>query len=127
MTSETAPRILVVDDDAPISRMIQLVLQSEGVRVSTAPEGRSGLAALEDQSFDLLVLDLQMPVLDGRAMYRELRERGHSIPTVVLSAFGAEAAREELGAEAALPKPFDIDELVRVIKVVLGAARRLAS
>ena len=123
MTGEGAPRILVVDDDPPILRMIQLTLQSEGFRVSTAPEGQTGLAALEDQQFDLLVLDLQMPVLDGRAMYRELRARGHDVPTLVLSAFGAEAAREELGAEAALRKPFDIEELIRVINAVLAATR----
>lgn len=57
-------------------------------------------------------LDLQMPVVDGRTFYRELRARGHRMPVVILSAFGAHAAQRELGAAAAVAKPFEPDDLV---------------
>lgn len=117
---DRATRVLVVDDDAALLRMIRLTLVSDGFDVTDATDGIAGLEALEAQTFDLLILDLQMPRMDGREMYRELRARGHDLPVMILSAYRAESARTELGAQAALNKPFDIDVLITQIEALLA-------
>lgn len=119
-------RVLVVDDDEALLRMVRLTLSSAGCRVTTAGNGIEGLDRLdEDEVFDVVVLDLQMPRMDGRSFYHEMRERGHTPEVVVLSAYGAQEARRELGASAAIPKPFDPDYLVEIVRR-LGGARQPA-
>jgi CheY-like chemotaxis protein len=88
------PRILVVDDDEALLRMIRLTLISEGYAVTTATDGFEGLAAMARAEFALVVLDLQMPRMDGRMMYAEMQRRGCEIPVLLVSAYGAEAARK---------------------------------
>jgi DNA-binding response OmpR family regulator len=112
-------RVLVIDDDAPMSRMIAMTLRSSGYDVSTASNGELGLEEVEATPPDVIVLDLMMPVMDGRTFYRELRHRGFHIPVVILSAHGAREAQRELQAEAAINKPFlpedladKVDELI---------------
>jgi DNA-binding response OmpR family regulator len=114
------PHILVVDDDDAMSRMIRLTLVSEGYSVTTAGDGFEGLEALERQNFALIVLDLQMPRMDGREMFAEMQRRGIQIPVVVLSAYGAEAAGLELKAAGAITKPFDTAVLLERIKRIIG-------
>ena len=116
-----APRILVVDDDQALLRMISLALVSDGFRVTVASDGTMGLDAIEGEQFDLLVLDLQMPGMDGRTMFRELRLRGYTFPVLVLSAYGADAARVELNAEAAMAKPFDTDDFLNGVHALLSS------
>jgi len=82
------PRILVVDDDEAMSRMIRLTLVTGGYAVTTAADGVEGLAAIAGEEAALIVLDLQMPRMDGRAMYVEMKRRGIEIPVVVVSAYG---------------------------------------
>jgi two-component system response regulator QseB len=115
-------RVLLVDDDPVIRRLVSLTLADEGYEVHTAAHGEQGLAMLDrgpEDLPDLIVLDLEMPVLDGRAFYQGLLDRGLEIPVLVLSAFGAHAARRELGAQASLDKPFDPFELVRRIRALV--------
>jgi DNA-binding response OmpR family regulator len=112
---------LVVDDDPALLRMIRLTLISDGLEVTEATDGLAGLEALEAGEFDLVILDLQMPKMDGREMYRQMRARGYDLPVLILSAYRAEAARIELGADAALSKPFDIDVLLAQIEALLTA------
>lgn len=109
------PRILIVDDDEALLRLIASTFESEGWHVITANSGLLALRQLEDSPVDALVLDLRMPEMDGTATYREIRRRGHLVPTLILSAYGAETARAELGAEAALGKPFDLDRLIEAV------------
>ncbi len=78
------------------------------------------LERFKTASFDVIVLDLQMPKMDGRTFFRTLRVRGDRTPVIILSAFGAEEARVELQAEAALEKPFDPDVLVARIRSLTG-------
>jgi len=117
--TSAARRVLVVDDDEPMARMIRLTLLSEGYVVTTASDGIEGLEKLELGGFALVVLDLQMPNMDGRQMFTEMKRRGIEIPVVILSAYGAEAAREELNAAAAVRKPFDTAVLLEVIQGLL--------
>jgi DNA-binding response OmpR family regulator len=101
--------------------MIRLALLSEGLSVDTAADGLLGLEATERATYDLIVLDLQMPNLDGRGFFREFRARGGTTPILLLSAYGAQEARHELAAEAAISKPFDPSVLIRVVRTLLPA------
>jgi DNA-binding response OmpR family regulator len=105
-------RVLVLDDDPAILRMLRLALASGGCHVETAEDGIAGLEAMDDAGFDVVVLDLQMPRMDGRSFYKELRARGDHTPVLILSAYGAEEAADQLGADASMSKPFDPDELL---------------
>jgi two-component system chemotaxis response regulator CheY len=116
---ETTNRVLVVDDDAAMARMIRLTLISEGYAVTTASDGIDGLAKLEQGIYSLVVLDLQMPNMDGRQMFTEMQRRGIEIPVVIVSAYGAEQAREELKAAAAVRKPFDTAVLLELIQSLI--------
>jgi DNA-binding response OmpR family regulator len=112
----TSTRVLVVDDDRALVRAVRLCLATEGFSVETAINGEEGLEMLRSMSFDAIVLDLQMPVMDGRTFYRAIRDRGFITPVVLLSAHGAQEARSELAAEAAINKPFDPDDLIAAVK-----------
>ena len=81
---------------------------------------RSASETASTVSPDLVILDLQMPVMDGRTFYREFRQKGFRSPVVILSAYNAEGARQELGAEAALNKPFDPDRIGEVVRSLVG-------
>ena len=116
---EDAPSVLVLDDDPAVTRLLSLSLMTDGFQVSTAGDGIEGLERLASQSFDVIVLDLQMPRMDGRAFFREIRSRGYDTPVVILSAYGAEVARTELRANGAVSKPFDPDDLAAVVRGLL--------
>jgi DNA-binding response OmpR family regulator len=113
-------RVLVVDDDDAMARMIRLTLLSEGYLVTTASDGIEGLKKLDEDGFALVVLDLQMPNMDGRQMFTEMKRRGLTIPVVIVSAYGAESARLELQAAAAVRKPFDTAVLLELIRGLLA-------
>lgn len=112
--------VLVVDDDAAIARLVRLALRASGFDAITAANGVEALNRIEDRDIDLIVLDLEMPVMGGREFYRRLRARGTQVPVVILSAYGAERARVELGADAAVQKPFEPSELVAVVGRLLA-------
>lgn len=105
----------MLDDDPALVRMAELALTIEGFGVSTAGDGLAGLACLEAQSFDAIVLDLQMPRMDGRAFLRTIRERGINTPVVIVSAYEPGQARAQLVADAFIKKPFEPDMLVEVV------------
>ena len=116
--------ILVVDDDPKIVRLVQTYLEREGFTVRTAADGRAALAAIEQLAPALVVLDLMLPELDGRAVIRAVRDRDGSAttPILVLSARGSTIDRIgglEDGADDYLPKPFSPGELVLRVKAIL--------
>jgi len=114
----STPRVLVIDDDEALLRMLRLSLASEGFQVATAEGGASGLEKLGSDEFDVIVLDLQMPGMDGRSFHREMIARGCNAQVVILSAYGAEKAQRELGAAAAIAKPFDPAVLIETVRYV---------
>ena len=118
----STPRVLVIDDDEALLRMLRLSLASEGFQVATAEGGASGLEKLRFYEFDVIVLDLQMPGMDGRSFHREMVARGYNTQIVILSAYGAEKARQELGVAAAIAKPFDPDVLIETVRDVASAS-----
>ena len=128
VTIPTAP-ILVVDDDAKIVRLVRTYLERDGFSVVTAADGPAALDAIETHGPALVVLDLMLPELDGRAVIRAVRsdEESGRTPIIILSARSSTIDRIaglEDGADDYLPKPFSPAELVLRVKSIL---RRTAS
>jgi DNA-binding response OmpR family regulator len=116
--------ILVVDDDAKIVRLVRTYLEREGFNVVTAADGPAALDAVETHRPALVVLDLMLPELDGRAVIRAVRrdDEAGATPIIVLSARGTTVDRIaglEDGADDYVPKPFSPAELVVRVKAVL--------
>jgi two-component system response regulator AtoC len=111
--------VLVVDDDANLARVIRTLLRSEGYIVLTAGDGEEALGILSQQSVNAIVTDLRMPRMDGRQFYREVRSRGIETPVLIASAYSARSAQRELGANAAIEKPFEPEHLLAVVKGML--------
>lgn len=121
MASERSRHLLVVDDDREIRDLVSRFLTRHGYRVTTARDGREMKRALQDWSFDLIVLDLMLPGTDGLTLCRELRASSN-VPVIMLTAMGEEMDRIvglEMGADDYLPKPFNPRELLARIKAVL--------
>lgn len=117
------PLVLVVDDDADLRELVALTLVDAGVDVDEAANGREALIAVERRRPNLVLLDLMMPVMDGETFNDELRKRASPPPVVVMTAADSAAARaSDLGAVGWLAKPFDIDELVEVVRAHLEGA-----
>ena len=118
-----AGRVLVVDDDGWVRTTVADVLDYAGYDVDTARNGVEALAAMRATRPDCVVLDLIMPVLDGRDFLRAYRQERQwaSTPVVVMSVSHslAEAVRREFGVEHILIKPFDIDALLEPVKRLL--------
>ena len=117
-TEPGSPRrfILIVDDDAAIRSTVSEILELEGFTVETAANGSEALITIHRQLPRLIILDMRMPVMDGWVFARTLRKEGVSVPILVMTA--AQNARrwaEEIGADAFIAKPFDLEELLRAV------------
>jgi two-component system, OmpR family, response regulator MprA len=114
-------RVLIVEDDAPVRRMLERSLKAEGFEVHSAPDGGTALAAAERDSPDLVVLDVSMPGLDGLAVARRLRAKGMAGAILMLTARDAVADRIsglEAGADDYVVKPFAIEEVVARLRAL---------
>ncbi|HEX5578875.1 MAG TPA: response regulator [Candidatus Limnocylindria bacterium] len=109
--------VLVVDDDAAIRNAVRDLLESAGIAVETATDGADALEKVSRHRPRLVLLDMRMPVLDGWAFASALRERGVSLPVVVMTA-AADASRwaDEIGAIGVVAKPFGVAELVSAVR-----------
>jgi two-component system, OmpR family, response regulator len=115
-------RVLLIDDDARLAELLDGYLRPQGVVLVHAAGGQAGLAALAPGGFDAVLLDVMMPGLDGLAVLRTLRDAGHRIPVIMLTARGDEADRVvglELGADDYVAKPFSPRELLARLRAVL--------
>ena len=118
--------MLLIDDDARLAELLEGYLQPQQVALVHAPGGQAGLAALQSGGFDVVLLDVMMPGIDGLAVLRKLRDAGHRIPVIMLTARGDEADRVvglELGADDYVAKPFSPRELLARIRAVLRRAQ----
>lgn len=114
-------RILLVEDDTSLASGLVLALQRARYRVEHVGDGESAVRALADNRFDLVILDLGLPRLDGTGVLGALRDAGNAIPVLVLSARDAVRDRVQsldLGADDYLVKPFDLDELLARLRVL---------
>jgi DNA-binding response OmpR family regulator len=106
--------ILVVEDDAPLAKIVKKSLESGGHTVDVAVDGQAGLDLGRRQTHDAVVLDIQLPKVNGMDVCRMLREDGNHVPIIMLTARGAVADRInglDAGADDYLPKPFSLAEL----------------
>ncbi|PMC75720.1 MULTISPECIES: response regulator transcription factor [unclassified Brachybacterium] len=118
----TRPRILLVDDDATIREHLGPVLERNGLEVTTAIDGADALRRISSRRPDLVILDVLMPVLDGRETLRRIRAEGDWLPVILLTEVGEtfeRAAALDEGADDYLTKPFDPLELLARIRAVL--------
>ena len=114
-------KILVVDDEKAINDIIQYNLESEGYEITSAYDGQECLDIFKSQKFDLIILDIMMPKLDGFSVLREIRKTSQT-PVIMLTAKQEEVDKVlglELGADDYVVKPFSIRELTARIKAIL--------
>lgn len=114
--------VLVVEDDSAIRRGLCDALRFSGYAVSEAPDGEQGLATASAHEFDIVLLDILMPRMDGLTMLTKLREVKPSIPVIFLTARGEEQDRVKglrLGADDYVVKPFSATELIARVEAVL--------
>jgi two-component system response regulator CpxR len=117
-------KILVVDDDRELCSMLTEFFRQRGFSVECEKDGNRGLARARTESFDLLILDVMLPGLDGFQALRALREESR-LPVLMLTARGERSERIqglEMGADDYLPKPFDPDELLARVRAILRRA-----
>ena len=122
-------RVLVVDDGPENRELLSLVLTEQGLWVEEAENGQVALDMLAGGSYDLVLMDMQMPVLDGYAATRELRRRGLQMPVVALTAHAMKGYEDEVlqaGCTAYLTKPVDIDILLQQAALLLGGTPEAA-
>lgn len=115
-------RILLAEDDAHIATFMQRALRDQGYLVEVAADGHTAGQQLHEQSFDLLVLDLNLPRVDGAALLQGLRAARHDLPVIVLT--GSNRVEErvrllDMGADDFLGKPFSFSELCARVRAVL--------
>jgi two-component system response regulator MprA len=114
--------VLLVDDDAPIRRMLARTLTAEGYAVAAVGDGGSALAQVERSVPDVIVLDVAMPGMDGLAVTRRLRAKGLPVPILLLTARDAlqeRVAGLDAGADDYLVKPFEVEELTARVRALL--------
>jgi len=123
-------RILVVEDNANLAYGLSTSLELEGHRVTVARDGAEGLRAARDQAPDLVILDLMLPEMDGYRVLKTLREEGHEVPVLILTARGAESDKVlgfRLGADDYVTKPFGLLELLARVEALLRRVSRPAT
>jgi DNA-binding response OmpR family regulator len=122
--ADRAPRILLADDEQAIQTLLSYPLQKDGYEVVRASDGREALARFSEQPFDLVVLDVMMPRLDGLEVCRRLRSRS-SVPIIMLTAKAEEIDKVlglELGADDYITKPFSLREFRSRVRAALRRA-----
>jgi DNA-binding response OmpR family regulator len=124
--TQDAPRVLLVEDDRKLAVLTQEFLERHGMRVESVGDGPEALGALGGSSFDVILLDLTLPTMDGLALARQVRGLSNT-PLIIVTARGAVEDRVrglELGADDYLAKPFHTSELLARIRAVLRRAGR---
>jgi two-component system KDP operon response regulator KdpE len=114
-------RVLVIDDEPPIRRLLRMGLNTQGYQISEAANGKTALALLADTP-DLIILDLGLPDIQGLELLRTIRGRNDKVPIIVLSSRGDEHAKVEaldLGADDYVTKPFGMDELLARMRAAM--------
>jgi DNA-binding response OmpR family regulator len=115
-------RILLVEDDSSIARLVQLELEHRGLKVRFARDGLSGLEAVAEFKPAAIVLDIMLPGMDGVGVLKKLRQQGNRVPVIMLTARDTPADKVhslDQGADDYLTKPFDTEELVARLRALL--------
>ena len=129
MSTTLATRLLVVDDDLKLCRLVRGYLEPLGYQVAVAHDGEEGLSLALAGGFDAVLLDVMMPKMDGLQVLRALREKSN-VPVLMLTGLGDEADRIvglELGADDYLPKTFSTRELLARLRAVIRRSRMVST
>lgn len=121
--------ILVIEDDAEIARLVQINLEDEGYGVECIDDGKRGFHKIMSESYDLIILDLMLPGMNGIDICKEFRAENSSTPLLMLTAKSEEFDKVlglELGADDYLTKPFSIRELVARVKALIRRTQKPA-
>lgn len=127
MENKAVGRILVVDDEEDLGRILKFALMAAGHEVLLACDGAEGLKQAREGSPDLILLDLMLPKIDGYKVCRMLKfdDRYKGIPIVILSARTQEADKElakDCGADLFITKPYNLEEILKTIQTMLAAS-----
>ena len=117
----TPLKVLVVDDEPPIRKLLRMGLGTQGYQTMDAPNAKTALDLMANQP-DLVILDLGLPDMQGLELLRQIRSRTETVPIVVLSSRGDEVTKVEaldLGADDYVTKPFGMEELLARIRAAL--------
>jgi two-component system OmpR family response regulator len=120
------PKVLVIDDEPGVRELISEALSISEITAVQAADGLEALSHLRRERFDLLILDINMPKLDGLALLEKLRAEGMSVPVLMLSARADKADINQglrIGADDYLTKPFSIEELVLRVKAIMRRSK----
>lgn len=120
------PKILIVEDEHQLARFIQLELEHEDYETTVAGDGRQGLSLAESGEFDLILLDIMLPELNGLEVLRRLRKAENNVPVIMLTARDSvmdKVSGLDMGADDYITKPFAIEELLARIRVTLRQHR----
>ena len=121
-------RVLVVDDGVENRALVRLILEEVGLQIEEAENGRMGMDKALQTSFDAILMDMQMPVMDGRTATARLREQGVQTPIIALTAHAMKGFEQELlavGCSGYITKPIDIDALIDLLAKWLGGTRAI--
>ncbi|HQR50592.1 MAG TPA: sigma-54 dependent transcriptional regulator [Methylophilaceae bacterium] len=122
----TGQHVLVVDDEAKMQRVLEIMLKRMGHAVASASNGREALQILKSSPVDLIISDLRMPEMSGTELLQALRQQGNEVPVIIMTAYGTiESAVEamKLGACDYIVRPFDVEALEIAINRILAAGR----
>jgi two-component system, OmpR family, response regulator CpxR len=128
-SSESDLSVLLIDDDAELCELVQEFFAARSIRLAAIHDGRRGLAEVFDRAYDLILLDVMLPGLDGFELLRQVRRRSE-VPIIMLTARTANTDRVaglDAGADDYLPKPFEPNELIARIRAVLRRSGRFTT
>jgi CheY-like chemotaxis protein len=121
-------RVLLIDDNVAFAENIQEILADEGVAVTIAADGPTGLSCLDREPCDLVITDMRMPGMNGLQVIRFIKERWPALPVAVMSAYARDELLEQAeraGALGIFSKPVDMDHLARLVRRVTAGAERV--
>lgn len=130
LSPSSGPRVLVVEDDPDIASLLSMHLSDNGFEVQVESRGDAGLTAFKGGAFDLVLLDLILPGVDGLSLCRQMRTGKDYIPILMLTAKSTELDRVlglEMGADDYLTKPFSVPELIARVKALLRRVEALSA
>ena len=123
-------KILVVDDERDICRMISNILKEEGYKVDKAYDGEQAIRKVKARGYNLMLLDYKLPDIDGINVLKEIRRIKPSLKVIMISAYGSPSIKsmaKKLGAYRFLDKPFDLNRLIKIVKDALAEKVRAKS
>lgn len=110
------PRVLIIDDEKPITKMLSLALTRAGFKVDVASNGEEGINKVNKKYFDVVITDIRMPGINGARVVHEIKSNINNIPVIGMSGTPWELLNEEF--DAVLPKPFSLKTLISTVRDV---------